>query len=109
MGGALSIVVGYLRWGREDVGKAAETAAQLIDTMRGVNKDIEDAMLRLQQERDETRAERDALAKSQRKCQDRVYELERRLEAADDRAALLEAEINRLESLLDGRGRERKP
>jgi chromosome segregation ATPase len=84
-----TILLGYLRWGREDVGKAADTAKVLIETMQSVNNEIEDSMVRLADERNTLRAE--------------VVRLEKRLDVANKRAEKLENELARMERLLGHR------
>jgi FtsZ-binding cell division protein ZapB len=84
-----TILLGYLRWGREDVGKAAETAKLLIETMQAVNDEIQDSMTRLSKERDALRRE--------------VARLEKRLQVANDRIDALELALLRAEQLAAGR------
>jgi hypothetical protein len=62
-----AILLGWLKWGRDDVGSAATTAKSLIESMQAINAET-------RAQRDEARAERDALAAE-------VHDLEMRLEA----------------------------
>jgi hypothetical protein len=62
-----AIILGWLRWGREDVGSAASTAKSLIESMQAINAET-------RAQRDEARAERDRLEAE-------VHDLEARLEA----------------------------
>ena len=48
-----AIILGWFKWGREDVNNTANTAKSLVEAMREVNAEIKAQKVELQQERDQ--------------------------------------------------------
>jgi hypothetical protein len=63
-----AIVLGWLKWGREDAGQTASTAKTLVETMRDVSAEVK-------AQRDECMVDREALRV---KAQNLEAELDRR-------------------------------